>query len=531
MIFELTQDDLARLFPAFLVVDRQLKLCAFGPAIRQHCRSVCVGDLLDSHFLRVASPAEMAIDAAAEHGTSILLRSRTADLELSGNVIPQGDLRLLALNLIPSSSSFESNVLQISDFGPSDPIVRGLLLVSLQKAMLEEARTNAIDLAEQRQHTLDLLDRISRVAGYLAHDFNNFLSIIRLNGDRLLGSGLTEHQSRLVRIILETCERGTGITRSLKTLSHQESETRSRINLDHLLADHHAFFSTVAGSSIRTSLRLNAPDMMVEVARTGMLNCMMNLIINARDAMPDGGEITISTAIRTAQPLASLASDAQSYVAIEVADTGGGMPQDVLGHAFDQFFSTKEHGSGLGLASVMEFSQEMGGAACLDSPDGEGAKVYIYLPICAFEDLGRQLPASPKRTSEVRRSIKILVVEDEPYALEALVEMLESDGYQVFPSRSAEQAITMLAQDPHDILLADVVMPNMTGMELAAWVNDKFPKLKVVMMSGYVPDDQEMSEDWYFIRKPLDINHLRKILHAIVCEMKPKAMMSSVQLP
>lgn len=517
MTYEVSRQDMERLFPACLEVDAGIRVRRIGPAVRRLCQLVRIGDPLTDHFTRLGFSGDPQLSAAARLCEPIRLRSVNGKVELSGSVLPYGVGYLLALEIVPAAFLIGDSDLQISDFGPSDATVEGLLLVGLQKAMLEEAQTIATDLAKERQRSLDLLERVSRAAGYLAHDFNNFLSIIRLNGDRLLAdTKLSEQQRRLVRIILETSERGSELTRSLMTLSHQKSDSRTDIHLDKLIGDHEAFLSTIAGSKISVRWSLNAPGAHVVVPRTAMLNCLMNLIINSRDAMPQGGEITISTDIRTA----TLASGAQgtaigpkAYVTIRVADNGPGMPEEVLERAFEPFFSTKERGSGIGLASVMEFAQEMGGAACMDSELGKGTRAYLYLPASSLADDAADCPAV-QDVSVIGTGARILIVEDEPYALEALTEMLEGDGYLVTAAASAPEAMAILDKHPHQLLLTDIVMPGTSGLDLANWAIARAADISVILMSGYVPENEELRPGWRFIRKPLNMTDLREMLQS-----------------
>jgi nitrogen-specific signal transduction histidine kinase len=397
------------------------------------------------------------------------------------------------------------------------------MLVGMQRAMIEDSRSVAMELAYERQRSFDLLDRISRVAGFMAHDFNNFLSIIKLNCERLSREmELDPRVQRLVAIIRDTAIRGSDITRSLMTLSRQRSDSCVSITIDSLIRENLAFFKTVVGSKLELQIHLDAGDPAVLVSRVGILNSLVNLLINARDAMADGGAITISTGLRRALldiPGSKAPAVMQDYVAIEVADTGAGMSHDVLSKAFEPLFSTKAHGNGIGLASVLEFAREMGGDACLDSSLGKGARIYIYLPVsdgAAPDAASANVPIAHRHAAFGAKAV--LLVEDEPYALEALSEMLEAEGLAVTACGSAAQAQAALAHGQYRVLLTDIIMPGESGANLARQACAQQPGLKVILMSGYVPDAEELQADWQFIRKPMDTQMLLEMIHAALAQ-------------
>ena len=409
----------------------------------------------------------------------------------------------------------------MNDFGYADPVVLSVMLISLQRAMLEESQATAIELAHERERSASLLERTDRVAGYMGHDFNNLLSIIRLNADRLLRKfGHDEKISNLAQIIRETAARGSNITQSLMKLSHQQTDTLLPIIIDDLIRENDTFLHSVVGSGISFDIDLRATTSESVISYNGLLNCIINLLINAREAMPHGGRISLSTSV--AHGLATSKSDSgdtepSAYIAICVADSGSGMSEALLLRAFEPLFSSKPKGTGLGLASVRDFAKEMGGDVWLESQVGEGTTVYLHLPLAnpsAEAQTAHKFGQSADAPAIGTRHI--LLVEDEPYALEALAEMLEAEGYAVTPCASGEQAMQALEQQAYHLLLTDIVMPGQTGTEIARHANRGQPSIKTILMSGYVPDSASLEPGWMFIRKPMDSDELLRLVASAV---------------
>lgn len=409
----------------------------------------------------------------------------------------------------------------MNDFGYAGPVVLSTMLISLQRAMLEESQATAIELAHERERSASLLERTDRVAGYMGHDFNNLLSIIRLNADRLLRKfGHDEKISNLAQIIRETAARGSNITQSLMKLSQQQTDTLLPIVIDDLIRENDTFLQSVVGSGISFDIDLQAATCESVISYNGLLNCIINLLINAREAMPHGGRISLSTSIThrlVTSKSDSGATEPSAFIAICVADSGSGMSEALLSRAFEPLFSSKPKGTGLGLASVRDFAVEMGGDVWLESQVGEGTTVHLHLPLAN--------PSAEARTAhEFGQSADtpaigtqhILLVEDEPYALEALAEMLEAEGYAVTPCASGEQAMQALEQQAYHLLLTDIVMPGQTGTEIARHANRGQPSIKTILMSGYVPDSASLEPGWMFIRKPMDSDELLRLVASAV---------------
>lgn len=509
MQIDLDAETVDALFPANIVVSSDLCIRHFGQFIRKSFGDVAIGDRLEAHF-EIDDPGGVLTGAGADRTARLRLTSRGTRAELSGFVLPCGDGFVLALRIVLGSYYLEDLDLEISDFANDDPVVQALLLFSIQRALIEEQKLIARELAKERQKSLDLLLRISRVSGFIAHDFNNVLSIIKLNCNRMAGRLAHDAEALRIKDIMQTAiARGTSVTRSLMTLSHQNDEAHGGIFVDALIRDNLPFLTAAVGSDAQLTTELDAASLRVSASPVVMLNNLINLLINSRDAMPAGGSISIKTRhLRLAEAGGTRSDGAmRDFLAIEVADTGPGMDESVLARAFEPQFSTKDHGNGLGLASVLDFARGAGGDACIDSePDG-GARVYIYLPgefMASDTTVAAGMDSAQASSSAALAGRRILIVEDEPFALEALIELLEAEGLLVTGCSSAAGARHALAAERFEILLTDVVMPGDSGAQLARDACRDDPQLKVVLMSGYVPADAELEGHWIFIKKPID---------------------------
>ena len=347
------------------------------------------------------------------------------------------------------------------------------------------------------------------MAGYVAHDFNNYLSIIALNAKRLLrGDILNDRQARCVSVILETTKRSSELTRAMMTLASQKNDSQVAFLIDEALQKNGALFRSACGSNVAFRFSPGASGRVAAASRSGLVNVVVNLLVNARQAMPDGGTITLATEPARACELdPAKAHPGADYLVVAVSDDGTGMPPDVLDRAFDLFFSTKSYGSGMGLASVRDYSEQMGGWTTITSEPGVGTIVRLFLPMATASQ--NSPPLENARQMHRRR---VLVVDDEELALEALSELLEDENCAVTTAISAEEARRCLRTDTFDILLTDVLMQGKDGIELAAWASRRQPGLTVILMSGFVPDSKDLSPEWHFLRKPLDPDNLCQMI-------------------
>lgn len=531
MHFVISGDKLREVFPAFLIVNRSGRILDFGPAIARHVPSVRTGDLVENHFSgSTGMPLSNWEELARERGRALELHASENGLVLTGAIIPDAGRYLLALNPATASLSLGSmagsnpeSALHISDFTPGDPTVDVLLLVRMQQAMLDDAGALATSLAKERERNAGLIERVSRLAGFLAHDFNNILSIIRLNAERLAMLGTTNTQGkRLASIIDETAERGSGITRSFMTLSRGNTESSAAQSADELISQHWAFFAAIAGPDIIVSANLGCPDVQIHVATGEFINCLTNLVINSRDAIVSSGALEIATCLApSANP------EHAPRLQMTITDTGVGMAPEIVQRVFEPFFSTKKQGNGIGLSAVADYVRECGGSVHLESTPGFGTKATLTFPVVSMKQIKSVAEVSDRTDSAPiglpslsEKARTVLLVEDEPYALEALVEMLEAEGFEVWPANSAEEATEKLyAEDAQSrspaILLTDVILPRKSGIELAKAAVAKAPLMKVILMSGFVPSDGSIESDWLFAPKPLNSEKLLQLLKSV----------------
>jgi len=523
MLVTFDLEQLGALVPNYLHLDRNLRITSLGPALNQHLPDLRIGDDFAALFT-IPNFDSVQFFAECRGVKPLKIQSRGQPLDLFGAAMSHSHGYLLVVRHIMSEESFGAGKVHLSDFGHADPVVLSTMLIALQRAMLAESQATAIELADERERGAQMLNRMSRIAGYMAHDFNNLLSIIRLNTDRLLRSfGHDDKIGSIANIIQETASRGCEMTQSLMTLSQQRVDTTMPIIVDDIIRDNATFLASVVGTNIELRIDFGAQHKKSVISCNGLLNSLINLLINAREAMPEGGNITVGTSVSHGVMTGDDDDDdarmaRREYITIRIADDGPGMNESLLSRAFEPLFSSKPNGSGLGLASVRDFAVETGGDVWLESVQGEGTTVYLRLPVVDQSVDGDVKGLGVTRLADLDPAgkQKILVVEDEPYALEALVEMLEGEGYAVTPCKTSDDAMIALAQGAHHLLLTDIVMPGKDGTAIARHARACQPSIKIVLMSGYIPDSAFLEPGWMFLRKPMDSGELLKLISTTV---------------
>jgi len=344
------------------------------------------------------------------------------------------------------------------------------------------------------------MESIGQLAGGVAHDFNNLLSVILGNAGFLLdqlASGSSEREEALE--IRRAAERAAGLTRQLLLFSRQEAIEALPVDVNATVRDIERLLRRTIGEHVElvTDLAETLPRVL---AGPGALEqVFVNLAVNARDAMPRGGRLTIasSTTQIGAEDAAARGLTAGEYVRLAVRDTGTGMAPEVLARALEPFFSTKPkgEGTGLGLATVSGIVAQCGGGIEIDSWPGSGTLVRVVLPVARAGVNGKATPAAKDAT---RRGTgqHVLVVEDETAVRGVAERLMRRAGYQVSAVARGSEALDVMrsAAVPVDLLLTDVVMPEMLGPELVARARTIRPDIAVVFMSGYIDPGIELGE-------------------------------------
>jgi PAS domain S-box-containing protein len=403
----------------------------------------------------------------------------------------------------------------------------GLLL-----ALTEDITLQKRVEAELRQ--AQKMEAIGQLTGGIAHDFNNLLGVIIGNVEFLIDSVTDPEQASLSREILDSALSGADLTRRLLAFARRQPLQPRRIDLNAYIPSHITILRRLLGETIAVTTDLAADLWPIRADPSQVGDGLLNLTINARDAMPHGGTIRISTANITlaAGELEELKPG--DYVVLAVADSGIGMAPEVLERAVEPFFSTKgpRAGSGLGLSMIFGFAKQSGGHLRLESHLGHGTTVRLYLPRAVGADQYEKDEAADLPLLQGNESI--LLVDDNPDMRVVARRHLVSLGYRVSEAGNGPAALECMAGKAFDLLLTDVVMPDgMTGYQLAAAARQLRPELKVLFTTGYVrpdPAEEAAGLGGVTIRKPYRRHELATSVRAVL-EDRPPAHAAPVRGP
>jgi two-component system cell cycle sensor histidine kinase/response regulator CckA len=372
------------------------------------------------------------------------------------------------------------------------------------------------------------MEMVGQLAGGMAHDFNNVLSAILMANDFLLSSHKpTDPAFQDIMQIKQNATRAATLVRQLLAFSRRQTLRPQVLDLGDALSDLTMLLRRLIGEKVKLELVHGRDLWPVKVDVSQFEQVIVNLAVNARDAMPDGGKLTVRTANVTAAEAADLAQKGMppaDYVMIEVGDSGTGIPADIVDKIFEPFFSTKEvgKGTGLGLSTVYGIIKQTGGFIYVDSMEGAGTSFRIYLPRHdPAKDVEEVAGAAPSQVStkeqkpaDLTGQGTILLVEDEEGLRGLNARGLRSRGYTVLEAANGVEAIDVLAKrgSPVDLVVSDVVMPEMDGPTMLKEMRSKNAELKVIFVSGYAEDAFEKSlpegEQFNFLPKPFTLAQL-----------------------
>ncbi len=365
----------------------------------------------------------------------------------------------------------------------SRPLMQGVILDINERKQLEN------QLQQSRR-----MEAVGRLAGGIAHDFNNLLTIIRGYADMALNRPGAQAGVRAdLQQIGGAADRATALIRQLLAYSRKQVLQPKVLNLNAIVDNLHRLLSRLMGEHIEMKALCHATNGTVKADPAQIEQVIVNMVVNARDAMPDGGKLTIETAnvvLDAAYALDQTTIKPGSYVMLSISDTGIGMDKETQAHVFDPFFTTKEsgRGTGLGLSTVYGIVKQSEGYIWVESEQGKGSTFKVYLPYVKEALTQEESPMEERR--DVRGTEVVLLVEDEEAVLELAQTILEEQGYHVMVARNPAHAEQWAAETRGEIhmLLTDVVMPGMSGRELAERIKKRRPGIRVLFMSGYAED-------------------------------------------
>jgi PAS domain S-box-containing protein len=383
---------------------------------------------------------------------------------------------------------------------------------NLTRAALEQKQASLEAHARHSQN----MELLARVSGGIAHDFNNMLMIISGSSElleRALGSGSLA--SSYISQIQQTTTKAARIAGQLLAFSSKQLLDLREVNLHTALSEAHITLTRILGPEIRLEVRTHASHCWIRSDASEFVQILGNLAANARDAMPRGGDLFLSTRNTLVPPDSCIASDAKilEWAVLEVRDTGIGMDQAILAQIFEPFFTTKPFGTGagLGLSTVYGVVRQSGGYIQVHSTPGKGSCFELYFPVVVAPKAGAsQLPeelAQPQTNGTT-----LLLVDDEAALVQAIGEFLRESGFVVLDSFSPHDALALAAEYPGriDLLVSDVVMPGMRGPELYLQLLELQPEIRVLFMSGYAEGLPEMNlpPGTQFLQKPFRFSSL-----------------------
>jgi two-component system, cell cycle sensor histidine kinase and response regulator CckA len=420
-------------------------------------------------------------------------------VELRGTKSGNGEDRMAELFAAPMASST----------GETGKAVLYLMDVSEQKAL------------ETKFAQSQKMQAVGQLAGGVAHDFNNLLTVIIGNCEFLL----MRHQAgdpsfKEINEVHQNALRAAALVSQLLAFSRKQTMQPKVLALGDVIGELAQMLRRLVGEGVTLTVERDPDLWAVHADEAQVGNAIINLVVNARDAMPSGGTVTIRTAnqmVGTASALGTAIMPAGDYVRIDVADTGTGMSKEIQSKIFDPFFTTKPvgQGTGLGLATVYGIVKQSGGFITVDSELGKGTCFKIYLPrrkVEAADAVPAEAPPAPAR--DVTGQDTILLVEDEEAVRSFAARALRMRGYNVLEASGGEEALEIVKNDADtiDLIITDVVMPNMDGPTMVRHVKVLKPDLAVIFMSGYAEEafrrSDQSSEDIHFLPKPFGLKQL-----------------------
>ncbi|UZW57430.1 ATP-binding protein [Sphingobium sp. JS3065] len=364
-------------------------------------------------------------------------------------------------------------------------------------------RSRELEHAQQALRQSQKLESMGQLTGGVAHDFNNLLTPILGSLDLLSRRGVgTERERRLIDGALQSADRAKTLVQRLLAFARRQPLKAAAVDLAHLVREMTDLIGSTVGPRIQVQLTIEDGLPLAEADGNQIEMALLNLAVNARDAMPDGGTLSIDLDRRTVTEGNDLGLAAADYIRLRVSDTGIGMNDETITKAIEPFFTTKGigRGTGLGLSMVHGLVAQLGGALSIDSMVGKGTRVSLWLPV---SERPRTVATPHIRLHHSQPEHRqVLVVDDEELVRASTADMLREMGYDVMEANSAEKALLLLAEGVHvDVLVTDHLMPGLTGTDLAERVKKMKPDMQILVISGYA-EGKGISTDFPHLTKP-----------------------------
>jgi PAS domain S-box-containing protein len=404
----------------------------------------------------------------------------------------------------------------ISAFPSSQGLAMFVRDITDHKHALEERR-----LIEEQFHQSQKMESIGQLTGGVAHDFNNLLTVVSANLEMIKVDNDNGEARRFIEAALRAVDRGAKVTAQLLAFSRRQALNPKAVNADQLVSEFQGLVRQAVGEACQVKVQTDEGLWPCHLDPALLESALLNLAVNARDAMPNGGVLEIETRNVVVDEGTMAGCLPGSYVRLSVRDTGCGMPPEVRNRVFEPFFTTKEvgKGTGLGLSMVYGFVRQSGGHIAIESALGKGTTVTLYLPKATEKPDAEMENAEPQAIPA--GSEQILVVEDNDDLLDLTSAMLTKSGYQVRCARNGAEALRMLRSKEFDLVLSDIVMPNeINGIEVAREARRLNKGIKVLLASSYAGEMLERHQavgEFPIIDKPYRmselVTRLRSILH------------------
>ncbi len=498
---------------AIFMLDRQGRVTNWN-AGAERMKGYTVGEIVGQHFSRFYTDEDRAADVP---GRALRTAEHEGRFETEGWRVRKDGGRFWASVVIDAIHNDAGELIGFTK------VTRDITERRQMQEALEEARTALFQSQK--------MEALGQLTGGVAHDFNNLLQVIGGSLEVIeqrLASGRTD-VDRHVALASAAVTRATGITQRLLAFARRQPLRPVSTDLNGLVAGMRDLMQRSVGDAIRIDVGFRRDLWRTWVDANQLENALLNLAINARDAMPDGGRLMIEASnVQVTERLGGEGRELEpgDYVLLSVTDTGAGMPADILARAFEPFFTTKPtgHGTGLGLSQLYGFIRQSGGHVRIDSAVGQGTSVKMYLPrFQGEEDEETAEPCSPAvpRPSQACGRGTVLVVEDEALVRMLLVEALEGEGYRVLEADDGNVALRVLqTAERIDLLATDVGLPGINGRQVAEMARAGRPGLKVLFLTGYTynagMEQEELGANTQLLTKPVAIESFVAKVHTML---------------